>query len=401
MTIRRIGVICICLGLAVAAVVPLLRASAPASPSASPSAANKPGGKTPQALMDAVGALDEKITDVMPTPKLLTDAAFRGGDGQKALPLLKEAVGVMAELEKAILADPKLKDAQDLVDEVHVGRFHAMAYAATLGDKDVTGELTALAKEKSADGIIAKSALTLSQWMLSSKDAEVQQKILDEMTATAKENPTNTEVTSTLAVMINLGAANTDMEKKIIEVIRANMKGEMVTQLLAQLDGEQEQKAMVGKALAVAGRTSTGSSFDTTSLKGKVIMLDFWATWCGPCIAELPHVKQTYAAYHDKGFEIVGLSCDDNDQVLNNFIKDKEMPWMQLRESTQTEPTAEKPNANWHPLATKFHVDGIPTMFLIDRNGVLRYVDAREDLDKKVAKLLAEPVTASQPAGAK
>jgi peroxiredoxin len=132
-------------------------------------------------------------------------------------------------------------------------------------------------------------------------------------------------------------------------------------------------------------RTLEGRDVKLADFRGKYVLLDFWATWCGPCVAELPNVKQAYDSYHDKGFEIVGLSCDANDEVLNNFTKDKGMPWVQLREATQTEAD------NWHPLAKKFHVDGIPAMFLIDRNGILRYVDAREDLSKKIGLLVAEP----------
>jgi thiol-disulfide isomerase/thioredoxin len=379
--LQRVGVVGLCVALAVAGVVPaVMRAAAPGGKPA----ASQPAGRSVDELMKDLSALDEKITNLMPTPQLLGDADFRGGDGQKVASILKEAIRVMADLEKAVKSDPKLKDVTELADDVHGGRLHAMAYAAILGDKESTGALEALAKEKSADGLAAGCALTLSQWVLASKDGAAQQKILDAFAAVAKDNAQNDEVMSTLAVMTNLGPASGEMEKKVIEVIRANMKGPAATGLLAQLDGEQEQKALVGKPLTVEGRTSTDGKFSSAEYQGKVVMLDFWATWCGPCIQELPNVKKAYAAYHGKGFEIVGLSCDTGDDVLNAFIKDKEMPWVQLRERSQNE--AER----WHPLAKKYHVDGIPQMFLIDREGILRYVDARENLEKKVALLLAE-----------
>jgi thiol-disulfide isomerase/thioredoxin len=347
---------------------------------------NKPGAgaRNINDLMKEIMGLDEKITGVLPSPVLLADAEYRAGEGQKALPLLKDLAERMAEMEKVIRGDPSLKGMQEVADDVHAARFQALAFAAALGDKEVTAGLEAQAKERSADGVAAECAVAMSRWVLASKDGVAQQKILDGMAAVAKDNSQNNQVLATLAEMVNLGAVNNDMEKKVIEVIRGNMKGAVATALLEQFDGEQAKKALVGQALAVEGRTSTGGTFSSTAYKGKVVMLDFWATWCVGCVEELPNVKKVYAAYHDKGFEIVGVNCDTGDAELNAFIKEKEMPWVQLRETGQNE---DKP---WHPLTKRYHVEVIPQSFLIDREGVLRYVDAQMDLEKKVGLLVAE-----------
>ena len=80
--------------------------------------------------------------------------------------MLKEMIGLMGDLEKAIRADPKLKEEADLAEEVHGGRFHAMAYLATLGDKATSDALESQAKwDPSADGVAAGCALSLSQWL--------------------------------------------------------------------------------------------------------------------------------------------------------------------------------------------------------------------------------------------
>jgi len=378
--IQKIGVVGVCVVLAAGSLLPpFLRAQGtPAVAAAS--------GRTPEKIMDDLRATQADAVKVMPSLIALGDADFRAGEGQKAIPSLKKMVVLWGELQNAV-PDKEEKEA------VRINKFRFMSFAGALGDKETLATLNETAKGKDADALSAKAALALDGWLTSSKDSAAQIKVLDEFAPVVKENAKSDEVLSILEVMANLGSASNDSTKKVIDVIRTNMDTELAKDTLSQLDGMQEQMAMVGKPFAVAGRTSTGGKFDSSQYQGKVVMLDFWATWCGPCIEELPNVKQAYKDYHEKGFEIVGISCDTNDSDLNTFTKEKEMPWVQLRETSQDE------KERWHPLAKKFHVDGIPAMFLIDRKGVLRYVDARQDLEKKIAALVAEPAPA--PAAAK
>jgi thiol-disulfide isomerase/thioredoxin len=109
-------------------------------------------------------------------------------------------------------------------------------------------------------------------------------------------------------------------------------------------------------------------------------MIDFWATWCGPCVHELPHVKGVYEKLHPKGFEIVGISFDEKKSALQGFVLKEKMAWPQYFDGK-----------GWdNRMGSRFGIESIPTMWLVDKKGVLRDIDAREDLEGKVQKLLAE-----------
>jgi thiol-disulfide isomerase/thioredoxin len=348
------------------------------------------GARDSKAVVAELKAANEALRDVMPSVDAPADPAFRKDGAKEALPALGKITKLMGELAKMQAGTEGRKATLR-------ARFMYLGYMTALGDEGAKKELEASAKGADADlAVAARSSLALGNWWATDTDAAAQGKVLDEFVATARANPASDDIAATLMVMANAGAANDDLRAKAIDTIKTCMTGPTAKSAIEALSALQDQQKMmadaekaqaeaVGKTFAIQGRTSTDGKFDTASLKGKVVLIDFWATWCGPCRAELPHVKETYQKYHGKGFEIVGVSCDMSDEGLNDFTKDNEMPWVQLREKSQDSAETE-----WHPLAKQYGVLGIPTMFLVDKKGVLRYVDARENLESKVQKLLAE-----------
>jgi|GEM_PF-1296909 len=102
-----------------------------------------------------------------------------------------------------------------------------------------------------------------------------------------------------------------------------------------------------------------GRRVSTAALKGKVVLVDFWATWCGPCTAQTPRLMQLYEQYHEKGFEIIGISLDDSAWQCAKYISDNKIPWPQYYDGK-----------GWDSaFAKRFNIEGIPLMVLIDREG--------------------------------
>jgi thiol-disulfide isomerase/thioredoxin len=142
--------------------------------------------------------------------------------------------------------------------------------------------------------------------------------------------------------------------------------------------------ALVGNEMEISGTNLDGSPFDQKTLAGKVVLVDFWATWCGPCIAEMPNVLAAYEKYHDKGFEVVGISLDTDRDALEAFLKEREIPWTILFETPEGQ--------GWqHPLAAYYGITGIPTVILVGRDGKVVSMDVRgEKLGEELAKLFKD-----------
>ena len=153
----------------------------------------------------------------------------------------------------------------------------------------------------------------------------------------------------------------------------------------------------VGKPMELTGTTSEGGQFDFAKYKGKVVIVDFWATWCGPCRASLPDLKDVYEKYHDKGLEVVGVDLDSELSDLTDFQDKEKLPWVNIVGE-------EKEGKLQFPLAEKYGITGIPTTFFVGRDGkiVSQTMGAGDpaDLVKQVEKLLEAKPEAAEKADA-
>jgi thiol-disulfide isomerase/thioredoxin len=153
-------------------------------------------------------------------------------------------------------------------------------------------------------------------------------------------------------------------------------------QLAAQAKEKQQRAAEIkSKPLDIKFTAVDGSAVDLAKLRGKVVLVDFWATWSPPCREEVPHVVAAYQKYHAKGFEVVGISLDQDKDALTAFIKEHGMAWPQYFDGK-----------GWdNEISSKYGIDAIPAMWLLDKKGMLVTADASDDLDGQVGKLLAAP----------
>ncbi len=133
------------------------------------------------------------------------------------------------------------------------------------------------------------------------------------------------------------------------------------------------------EAPEIALPDAQGSIVRLSGLRGKVVLLDFWASWCGPCRRANPGVVKLYERYRSQGFEVFGVSLDTKKAAWLKAVKDDGIVYTQVND-----------RQGWHSAAAeKYGVDQIPTTFLIDRKGIIRAIDPEgPELDRKVRELL-------------
>lgn len=133
------------------------------------------------------------------------------------------------------------------------------------------------------------------------------------------------------------------------------------------------------KAPEISGKDQNGNEVTLSGLKGKVVLVDFWATWCGPCRASLPHVKELYEQYNDKGLEVLAVSLDRSAEPWKEFIANSGMG-MEKYANVYDET---------HANADSYAIQYIPSKFIIDAEGnMVGRFDDEAELNAKLAELL-------------
>ena len=184
--------------------------------------------------------------------------------------------------------------------------------------------------------------------------------------------------------------ASAKTAKRLLGLEKENRTGEIP----ASSSHRGRPEALVGKkAIAFNVTDLNGNDLSLEKYRGKVVLLDFWAVWCGPCIAEMPNVKQVYEKYKDANFQIIGINLDESRDTLVGYLEKEGITWPQFFDG----------NGWRNQVAGMYGINAIPHTYLIDGEGVVRKANVRgRALEPAVAELVREnnaKLQGSEPAG--
>jgi thiol-disulfide isomerase/thioredoxin len=239
----------------------------------------------------------------------------------------------------------------------------------------------------------AKALAEMDQFLKDHPDSKIKSQVLYSRAVASASNPQNAlaaaddfiqanpkdqrgaSLLSMIAMRSRDKAASLQLHRRIV----ADYPG---TRAAKMAEGNIRRAEDVGKPFEVTFNDAiNGQSVSMKALQGKVVVIDFWATWCGPCVAEMPKMKELYAKYKDQGVEFIGISLDQPDvglDKLKKFVEEKEIAWPQYYMGK-----------GWDSeFSQSWGVNAIPCVFIVDANGNLHSTEARGKLDTLIPELI-------------
>lgn len=176
-----------------------------------------------------------------------------------------------------------------------------------------------------------------------------------------------------------------DLRALIRQALSKHTASQYVTAINYTLDAQEKRMSIVGQDLNLEGLVDfSGKSLDWSQYRGKVVLLDFWATWCMPCIREIKNIRPVYDAYNSQGFEVVGINMDEELLAAEQFLTSNSIPWLTVHSSDAAN-LGFKSN-----VAKSLGISGIPFLVLVDRSGKVAVIHVRGERLEPIVKSLLQ-----------
>jgi thiol-disulfide isomerase/thioredoxin len=228
--------------------------------------------------------------------------------------------------------------------------------------------------KKKPDALYVQAESLMQSRMMGSEEFG---KVAEAFVAAAPKDERGARLLYQLAQMERDDAKQGKLLRRVIDNYPDSDVGKMAKGSLRKVDD-------IGKPFELKFEdATTGKKISMADLKGKVVVIDFWATWCGPCVAEMPTMKKLYAEYKDKGVEFIGVSLDNSEaqggqKKLKEFVEKNQITWPQYYQGD-----------GWGSEFSKgWGINSIPTVFIVDADGKLHSTKARGQLERLIPELL-------------
>lgn len=307
---------------------------------------------------------------------------------EEAMTYLRDVAGVSVQAADTILA--AVKPADPLYAKAAMLKLESLMRLSQFGDEQAAADMQKFAGVLATSPVpeLAMEAKRLkivgdAQAMFSEEKFDAAPALVAQMADLMKAAPGDQKTAMLAMQLANAFEQIPDGEEvaatalKTFGPILESSPDPKIKELGESFAGKLRLLELPGKPMEISGALLDGTPFNQKALAGKVVLVDFWATWCGPCVAEIPNMLEQYEKYHAKGFEVVGISLDEEKEKVDAFVAEHKIPWPIIYVGK-----------GWQdPTAQFYGISGIPQLILIGRDGNVITLNAR---GKKLGERLAD-----------